>query len=256
MPALDGKTAWVTGAGTGIGRAIALALARAGAKIGLSGRTRTTLDETAAAIRAEGGICAIAPCDVAAPDQVDQAWNTVVAEFGDIDILVNNAGWNTPQRAWKHLTPASVQQMAGVNLVGPFLCTLKVLPAMRAKRDGVVVNVASVAATGIFLFTGVAYNATKHGARAMSLSLNAEEGIHGIRAVCINPGEVETPILDRRPQPPSAEARKLMVQPEDVAAAVVFCATLPPRSCVSELTIVPTDNNAYRTEAQAIAARS
>jgi NADP-dependent 3-hydroxy acid dehydrogenase YdfG len=256
MPALNGKTAWVTGAGTGIGRAIALALSRAGAKVGLSGRTRATLEETATAIRAEGGICAIAPCDVVNAAQVDQAWNAVVAEFGDIDILVNNAGWNLPQRAWKQLTPDSVQQMANVNLVGPFLCILKVLPAMRAKKDGVVVNIASMAATGIFLVSGVAYNATKHGARAMSLSLNAEEGIHGIRAVCINPGEVETPIMDKRPVPPSPEARRLMVQPEDVGAAVLFCCTLPPRSCVSELTLVPTDNNFYRADAQAIAARA
>ena len=256
MPQLDGKTAWVTGAGTGIGRAIALSLSRAGTKVGLSGRTIGTLEETAADIRAEGGICAIAPCDVANAEQVDHAWNAVVAEFGNIDILVNNAGWNLPRRAWKQLTPESVQQMANVNLVGPFLCTLKVLPAMRTQRDGVIVNVASMAATGIFLVSGVAYNATKHGARAMSLSLNAEEGIHGIRSVCINPGEVETPIMDKRPQPPSPEARKLMVQPEDVAAAVIFCTTLPPRSCVSELTIVPTDNNFYRADAQAIAARS
>ncbi len=256
MPELDGKTAWVTGAGTGIGKAIALGLSRAGCKVGLSGRTRTTLDDTAAAIRAEGGICTIAPCDVGNAAQVDQAWNAVVAEFGEVDILVNNAGWNLPGRAWKQLTPENVQQMANVNLVGPFLCILKVLPGMRAKKDGVVVNIASMAATGIFLVSGVAYNATKHGARAMSLSLNAEEGIHGIRAVCINPGEVETPIMDKRPVPPSAEARKLMVQPEDVGAAVVFCCTLPPRSCVSELTLVPTDNNFYRADAHAIAARS
>ncbi len=256
MPALNGKTAWVTGAGTGIGRAIAVALAKAGCKVGLSGRTRGTLDETAAAIRSEGGICTIATCDVGHAGQVDAAWNAVVAEFGDIDILVNNAGWNTPSRAWKQLTPEIVQQMMGANLTGPFLCTMKVLPAMRTQRDGVVVNVASLAATGIFMVSGVSYTATKHAARAMSLSLNAEEGIHGIRAVCINPGEVETPIMDKRPQPPSAEARALMVQPEDVAAAVLFACTLPPRSCVSELTIVPTDNNFYRADATAIAARS
>jgi len=255
MPSLSGKSAWVTGAGTGIGRAIAVALAQSGAKVGLSGRTRATLDETAKAIRAEGGVCTIAPCDVSAPAQVDQAYNAVVAEFGDIDILVNNAGWNLPQRAWTQLTPAAVQQMVGINLTGPFLCTLKVLPAMRTQKDGLIINIASVAATGIFLVSGVAYSATKHGARAMSLSINAEEGINGIRSVCINPGAVETPIMDRRPSPPSAEARKLMVQPEDIGAAVVFCATLPPRSCISELTIVPTDNDLYRTEAQAIAAR-
>lgn len=256
MPALSGQTAWVTGAGTGIGRAVAVALARAGVKVGLSGRTLGTLEETASLVRAEGGICVIAPCDVAEPAQVDAAWDRVVAEFGEIDILVNNAGWNTPHRGWKQLTPAAVQQMVGANLTGPFLCTLKVLPGMRAKRGGLVFNVASLAATGIFLVSGVAYNASKHGARAMSLSLNAEEGIHGIRAVCINPGEVETPIMDKRPMPPSAEARALMVQPEDVAAAVLFCAKMPARSCVSELTLVPTDNNFYRADAQAIAARA
>ncbi len=255
MPSLSGSATWVTGAGTGIGRAIAVALARAGAKVGLSGRTRATLEETATAIRAEGGICTIAPCDVSAPAQVDQAYNAVVAEFGDIGILVNNAGWNLPQRAWSQLTPATVQQMVGINLAGPFLCTLKVLPAMRAKKDGLIVNIASVAATGIHLVSGVAYTATKHGARAMSLSINAEEGINGIRSVCINPGAVETPIMDRRPNPPSAAARQLMVQPEDIGAAVVFCATLPARSCISELTMVPTDNDLYRAEAQAIAAR-
>ena len=255
MPALNGKTAWVTGAGTGIGRAIAVALAEAGARVGLSGRTAESLEATAAAIRAAGGTCHVALCDVAAAAEVDRAWSAVAGAFGDIDILVNNAGWNLPQRAWKQLTPEAVQQMAGINLVGPFLCTLKVLPGMRAKRDGVVVNIASMAATGIFLVAGVAYTATKQAARAMSLSLNAEEGINGIRAVCINPGEVETPIMDKRPQPPSAAARQLMIQPADIAAAVVFCATLPARSCVSEMTIVPTDNNAYRAEAQAIAAR-
>ncbi len=255
MPALEGKTAWVTGAGTGIGRAVAVTLAKAGVKVGLSGRTRGTLEETAAAIHAEGGVCTIAPCDVAAPEQVERAWSTVVAEFGEVDILVNNAGWNTPQRTWRQLSPEIVQQMVGANLTGPFLCTMKVLPGMRTKGGGLVFNIASMAATGIFLVSGVAYNATKHGARAMSLSLNAEEGIHGIRAVCINPGEVETPIMDKRPQPPSAEARALMVQPQDVAAAVMFCATLPPRSCVSELTLVPTDNNFYRADAKAIAAR-
>lgn len=255
MPSLNGRTAWVTGAGTGIGRAIALALAKSGVRVGLSGRTRFTLEETAAAIHADGGICTIAPCDVANPTQVDSAHNAVVAEFGDIDILVNNAGWNMPQRAWKQLTPESVQQMVGINLTGPFLCTLKVLPAMREKHDGLVVNIASVAATGIHLVSGVVYNATKHGARALSLSLNAEEGVNGIRSVCINPGAVETPIMDRRPNPPSAEARQLMIQPEDIAAAVLFCATLPARSCIAELTIVPTDNDLYRADAQAIAAR-
>ena len=97
--------------------------------------------------------------------------------------------------------------MVDVNLKGPFLCSLAVLPAMRERRAGTLIHVVSNAATGIFSVSGPAYTASKHGARAMSATLNAEEGIHGIRSICINPGEVATPILDKRPKPPSAEDR-------------------------------------------------
>jgi NADP-dependent 3-hydroxy acid dehydrogenase YdfG len=89
----------------------------------------------------------------------------------------------------------------------------------------------------------------------MSATLHAELGIHGIRSVCINPGEVDTPLLARRPRQPTAEERARILQPEDVAQAVLFCATLPPRACVTELTLVPTDDPFYRAEATAIAAR-
>ena len=142
--------------------------------------------------------------------------------------------------------------MVDVNLKGPFLCSLAVLPAMRERRAGTLIHIVSNAATGIFLVGGPAYTASKHGARAMSATLNAEEGIHGIRSVCINPGEVETPILDKRPQPPSAADRALMVQPEDIAAAAVFAACLPARTCIADMTITPTDNNFYRAGAKAI----
>ena len=256
MAALTGYAAWVTGAGTGIGRAVALALAREGAAVGISGRSAAPLAQTAVLIEAAGGRVVIAACDVGDPDQVAAAHDAVVAAFGEINILVNNAGWNLAARSWKQLTPVAVQQMTATNLNGPFLCTLAVLPAMRAQRDGVLVHVASLSATGIFMVSGSAYTATKYGARAMSATLNAEEGINGIRSICINPGETETPIMDKRPTPPDAGARALMVQPEDVAAAVVFCATMPKRACVTELTLLPTDNSLYRAEATAIATRT
>lgn len=255
MAALAGRSAWVTGAGTGIGRAVAIALAREGAAVGISGRSAAPLAESAAMIEAAGGRVVIAACDVSDPDQVTAAHTALVAALGKIDILVNNAGWNLPARSWRQLTPAAVQQMTAINLNGPFLCTLAVLPAMRAQRDGVLVHIASLAATGIFMVSGSAYTATKYGARAMSATLNAEEGINGIRSICINPGETETPIMDKRPTPPDAAARALMVQPEDVAAAVVFCAAMPKHACVTELTLLPTDNGLYRAEATALAAR-
>ena len=88
----------------------------------------------------------------------------------------------------------------------------------------------------------------------MSATINAEEGIHGIRSVCINPGEVETPILDTPPAPPGAADRALMVQPEDIAASAVFAAAMPARTCIAEILITPTDNNFYRASARRIAA--
>ncbi len=124
---------------------------------------------------------------------------------------------------------------------------------MRERRSGLLIHVASLAGTGTFTVSGPAYGAAKHGARAMSASINAEEGIHGIRSVCINPGEVATEILDSRPQPPSQGERAIMVQPEDVAACALFAASLPARTCLADMLVVPTDNHQHRAVAHAIA---
>jgi NADP-dependent 3-hydroxy acid dehydrogenase YdfG len=102
--------------------------------------------------------------------------------------------------------------------------------------------------------SGPSYSAAKHGVVSMSANLNAEEGINGIRSICISPGEVETPILDTRPSPPSAAERELMLKPEDVAEAALFCVTLPLRACVTELVLLPTDDRHVRERARAIEA--
>jgi NADP-dependent 3-hydroxy acid dehydrogenase YdfG len=256
MGDLRGRIAWITGAGTGIGRASTLALARAGASVALTGRTVATLAETAALVRAEGGTALVAPADVTDPAAVAAAHAAVVAGLGDPHILVNNAGWNETRRHWKDLTPETVRRLVDGNLLAPFLVTLAVLPAMRARRDGVLIHIASISATTVYLPSGPVYTAAKYGARAMSATLNAEEGIHGIRSVSINPGEVVTPILEKRPVQPTPEQLALMAQPEDIAAAVLFCATLPARVVVTDLTITPTDAANWRHEALAIARRT
>ena len=255
-PALAGRVAWVTGAGTGIGRAVAVALGAAGAAVALTGRTVATLEETATLVRAAGGTALVAPADVTRAEAVAAAHRAVVDRLGDPHILVNNAGWNETRRFWKQLTPEAVERLLDGNLLAPFLVTLTVLPAMRARGDGVLIHIASLSATMIYPVSGPVYTAAKYGARAMSASLNAEEGIHGIRSICINPGEVVTPILDKRPVKPTPEQLAKMAQPEDIAAAVLFCATLPPRVCVTELTITPTDPTHFRADAHAIAART
>jgi NADP-dependent 3-hydroxy acid dehydrogenase YdfG len=252
---LAGRVAWVTGAGTGIGRASALALAGAGAGVALTGRTLAPLEETASLIRTTGGTALVVAADVTDPAAVTAAHAAVLAGLGEVHLLVNNAGWNETRRHWRQLTPETAQRLIAGNLTAPVLVTLAVLPAMRARGEGVLVHIASISATMIYPASGPIYTAAKFGARAMSATLNAEEGIHGIRSICINPGEVATPILDRRPVPPSAAARAIMAQPEDIAAAVLFCATLPARVCVTELTITPTDPTHFRADAHAIAAR-
>ena len=253
MRDIAGHAVWITGAGTGIGRALAVAFAEAGCRLALTGRSRDSLAETQRLVEAAGGSAMLAIADVSDAHQVTQAHLAVAAALGDVDILVNNAGTNARKRHWADLSPADMAAVVDVNLKGPFLCSLAVLPAMRERRAGLLIHVASVAGTGIFSVSGPSYTASKHGARAMSATINAEEGIHGIRSVCINPGEVATPILDTRPRPPSAEERAIMIQPEDIAAAAVFAARMPVRTCMAEMTITPTDNQFYRANAQAIA---
>ena len=253
MQDISGRAVWVTGAGTGIGRAIAVSFAEAGCRLALTGRSRETLAETKAKVEAAGGTAMLALADVADPHQVTRAYLEVADALGDVDILVNNAGTNVARRNWAVLSPEDMAHLMDVNLKGPFFCSLAVLPSMRERRSGTLIHIVSNAATGIYSVSGPAYTASKHGARAMSATLNAEEGIHGIRSVCINPGEVATPILDKRPKPPSAADRALMVQPEDIAEACVFAARMPQRTCMMEMTITPTDNAFYRTSAKAIA---
>jgi NADP-dependent 3-hydroxy acid dehydrogenase YdfG len=244
------RLVWITGAGSGIGRAIAIAFAKDGARVALSGRRAAALADTVASI---GDQAQAFPGDLTDPAEVERVHAAIVAACGPIDILVNNAGGNTRRRHFHQLAVADMAAVLDVNLKTPFMCSLAVLPAMRTRRSGTLIHIASVAGTTLFPISGPAYTASKTGLRAMSASISAEEGIHGIRSICINPGEVETDILASRPVPPSAADRALMMQPEDIAAAAVFAASLPPRASITDMTIVPTDNGFWRSTAQAIA---
>src|SRR4051794_30000535 len=239
MPSLEGRIVWITGAGSGIGRACAAAFAAAGAKVALTGRRREALEETAALIGAPANALVI-PADLADPAAVATAHGTLVSALGDPHILINNAGGNIGPRHWKELAYEAMSRVVDIDLKAPFACSMAVLPAMRARREGTLVQISSLAAFSFNAVSGAAYTAAKLGMLGMSDSINAEEGIHGIRSICICPGEVATPILDTRPAPPSREERELMAQPEDIAAAALFCATLPQRTCVPRLVINPT----------------
>ena len=199
-----------------------------------------------------GGGAHVQPADLGNAAEVARAHEAVVAALGPVDVLVNNAGANARDRHWRTLTADAVAVIMDVNLTAPFLCTMAVLPGMRAKRAGTLIHIASVSGIGLFPASGAAYGASKAGVHMMSAHLNAEEGVNGIRSVCINPGEVATDILDRRPAPPSAADRALMLQADDIAAAAVFAACLPGRATVADMTILPTDNQFWRPFAQGI----
>jgi NAD(P)-dependent dehydrogenase (short-subunit alcohol dehydrogenase family) len=240
MGRLDGQVAVVTGAGTGIGRATTVALAGEGATVVAVGRRPEPLEDTIGALPACAGGAFALPADITDADAVAQVVADVVDRCGRVDVLVNNAGLNVPRRELAVLSVPDWQAVLQVNLTGTFLMTHAVLPVMRAQRSGTVVNVSSIAGLRARDFTGPAYNAAKAGVNSLTESVNLAERQHGIRACAVCPGEVATPILDARPQPPSAEARALMLQPEDVAASVLFAATLPARATVELLEIHPT----------------
>lgn len=236
---LANRTAVVTGGGSGIGAAIAYAFAAEGAQVLIAGRGEARLHEAAAK---SSGPHPIRTCvaDVASRGDIERLFEQADRELGRVDILVNSAGINVPRRALAELSPEDWQKIIDVNATGTFLCVRSVLPQMRERRDGVIINISSVAGIRASLLGGAAYTASKFAASGFGLVAGLEEKDHGIRVTNIYPGEVETPILDQRPVPVTAEHRARILQPEDVAAAALMVATLPPRAHVLELTIKPT----------------
>ena len=241
----DGKVAWITGAGTGIGRAGAIELARGGASVVLSGRRDAELDKVAAEIRAEGGTAEPVALDVSNNSGVAEAAAGILERHGRVDILVNSAGINLPTRFWRNLTPESFSRILAINLNGALYCTHAVLPSMRTRKEGLVINVSSWAGRFETYMTGPAYNASKHAMAALTMSLNDEECVNGIRACVIYPGEVATPILKNRPTPPTPEEIARMLQPEDLGRTIRFVAEMPARVCINEILISPTWNRLF-----------
>jgi NADP-dependent 3-hydroxy acid dehydrogenase YdfG len=245
MGALTGKVAWVTGAGSGIGQAAAIALAKEGATVVLTGRRKEPLEETAAAITKEGGKAVVKAGDLMNAQAVARIAADIDGEFGRCDVLVNNAGLNILERSWKQLTPAGAEQVIDGNLSSAFYCTTAVLPLMRKHKDGVLIHTSSVAGRQPSLLSGPAYSAAKHGVVAMSHTINMEECVNGIRSCVVLPGEVATPILDKRPVPVTKEERARMAQSEDVGDLIRYVACLPPHIVINEVMINPTWNRGY-----------
>ncbi len=239
------RIAWITGAGSGIGRAAALALARTGHVVVLSGRQTDALQAVARQVAAQGGTAHSFVLDVTDSEAVAATVAEVERDVGPIDVLVNSAGINVTARSWGDVGVAAWRQIVDVNLAGTFQCMHAVLPSMRARREGLVINVASWAGRHASSLVGPAYNATKHAVVALTHSFNMEEGRNGLRGCVLMPGETDTPILDQRPAPVLAQERARMLQEDDLGRTVAFVAGMPARVCVNEILISPTHNRAF-----------
>ena len=240
MKLLDGQVAIVTGGGTGIGRAAALLLAAEGARVVIAGRRRPPLDEVVAEIEQAKGVCVARAADLSRTAEADGLARFTLERYGRVDVLVNNAGHSSKVRNVRYVDEREWESVLAVNLTGVYKLTQAVLPGMIERGGGTIVTVSSLAALKPGLIGGAPYGAAKAAVRNLMGHVHTVLRNNGIRATTILPAEVDTPILDNRPLVPDAKARATMMQPEDVARAILLCVTLPARTVIEEIIMSPT----------------
>ncbi len=241
---LEGRVAAVTGASSGIGEATAIALAQAGAAVALGARRAERLDSVASAIEKAGGTALAIPADVSIKEQAEEFVRGATEGLGRLDVLVNNAGV-------MFLGPiegadiSEWERMVAVNVFGVLYCTHVAFPIMRAQGGGHIVNVSSVA--GRRAAAGVAvYNLTKSGVTAFSEALRQEGTAANIRVTVVEPAFVDSELREHSSagvQAAQEEVRRQIgevLQPEDVAAAIVDAVGKPPRVNIHEILMFPT----------------
>ena len=242
---LAGKVAIVTGASSGIGEATAIALAAEGATVAIAARRSDRLNDLAKRMTETGGQVLSITADVSDEDQVNVMVQKTQAAFGRVDILVNNAGVmllgmidgaNTED--WR--------RMINLNILGLMYATHKVLPLMKAQGEGHIVNISSVAGRVANAGSGV-YNASKWAVGAFSEALRKEVYQDNIRVTIIEPGLVATELPQHVTDPKAKETTARFygsvknLESEDIAAAIVYAVTQPPRVNVNEILIRPTE---------------
>ncbi len=241
---INDKVAVITGASSGIGKATALALSRAGAKIAIGARRTDRLKEIEDTIKQNGGQVLSQKVDVTKKEECDNFVNSVLDKWGSVDILVNNAGL-MPLSFIKNLKVDEWERMIDVNIKGVLYCTAAVIPHMKEKKSGHIVNISSVAGRIVFP-AGSVYCATKHAVTAFSEGLRQELSVRSnIRVTCIEPGVVATEltdtITDESLQGFIENTKKMeSLQADDIANAVLYAVESPKHVNVNEILIRPT----------------
>ena len=244
---LQDKVVVVTGGGTGIGLGIAGALWKSGCRVIITGRRKDKLIEAKQVLLTEKPVDQAAEghlmtecCDVANRGQVEEVFGKIRGSHGQVDILVNCAGTNIVNRTMAEMTPEQWDEVLSINATGAYNCMHQVLPSMRKNKSGLIINVSSIAGKRALALGGIAYAASKFAMTALGTAVGNEVAADGVKITNVYPGEVNTPILEKRPVEVSDQQKSVMVQPEDIGKLVVAVAELPPRAHVPELIIKPT----------------
>ena len=227
----------VVGASSGIGRATAMMMARDGAKVMASARRQDRLEDLQREMAAEGIAMEIVAADATDVSAMNRLVEATRQKLGPVDIVVYATGTNTPDRSTQRLRPEIWNELITTNLNGAYYITQAVLPAMREARNGHLIYVSSISGHTPDV-SGAAYQATKRGLIGLSHAIRVEEKQNGIRTTVINPGMVDTELMEKRPVKPTAEMLAQALLPEHVAEAILMCAKLPSRAVIPELTIV------------------
>ncbi|MBC5798260.1 MAG: SDR family oxidoreductase [Sphaerospermopsis sp.] len=229
------RRALITGASSGIGKATALAFAKAGIDVALVSRSQEKLEGVAAVAKEIGVEAKAFTVDLGSVAQVKTKIQAIADEFGDIDILVNNAGIGYTA----NLSDTSLedwQRVIDLNITSVFQCMMAIVPGMRQRGKGTIINIASIAAKQAFAGWG-AYCVSKAGLLALSQTLAQEERVHGIRVTGICPGAVNTEIWDTETVNVNFDRTK-MLTPEIVAQTILHTVLLPQEAVIEELTLM------------------
>ncbi|SVC64172.1 uncharacterized protein METZ01_LOCUS317026, partial [marine metagenome] len=215
--------------------AAAVSYAEQGAKVVLAARSVDKLEELATQIGDDALVC---PTDVEDSAQVESLIQKTIDTFGRVDILVYATGTNIPDRSLENLSYETWNMMISTNLTGAFHCTKAVLPVMRQQKAGLIIYLSSGCVQSPDV-SGVSYQASKCGLSGLAHGTFKEEQANGIRTTVIFPGLCDTPLVFKRPTPTPPEVMAKALQPQDVADACLFVATLPSRTRVPELVLLP-----------------
>jgi len=248
---LNGKVAWVQGGAGAVCLATAHSLVNAGATVILSARDPNKLSLALGSFKANEKVYG-SIVDITQQEMVFAAADSLVRDYGKIDILVNSAGVNPTRRHWHELTQKDWRDTVDVNLSGMFFSCQAVMRGMRQREGGCIINIASWAGRYAAYFAGPAYASTKRAVLALTETINMEECVNGVRATAISPAGIDTPLLDKRPTPPSAEMRATLLKPEDVAEMVRYVASVPSHVCINEILMSPTLNLPYLGELETV----